>query len=202
MMNIIQQKEISMEIRILKRRALAIALIVICLAITAAGTLAFYTAEERAHNVITTGGVEIEVHEWANEDKTEPFPEDGVDDVTPGLSVTKIAEVENTGASAAWIRVLVETKVTAADGETELSAEPVSIDFNTENWTEGDDGWWYYNEALEPGETAEPLFTAVTFAPTMGNEYQESTCVIDVTAQAVQSANNGTSATDATGWPA
>ena len=114
MMNIIQQKEISMEIRILKRRALAIALIVICLAITAAGTLAFYTAEERAHNVITTGGVEIEVHEWTNEDKTEPFPEDGVDDVTPGLSVTKIAEVENTGASAAWIRVLVETKVTAA----------------------------------------------------------------------------------------
>ena len=191
-----------MNNQILKRRAFAVALIVICLAISAIGTLAYYTAEERAHNVITTGGVEIEVHEWADEEKTEPFPEDGVDDVTPGLEVTKIVEVENTGASAAWIRVLLEMTVTAADGETELSANLVELDYNTEKWTLGDDGYWYYNEALEPGDTTDPLFTKVTFAAEMGNEYQESTCVIDVTAQAVQSANNGTSATDATGWPA
>ena len=50
-----------MNNQILKRRAFAAALIVICLAISAIGTLAYYTAEERAHNVITTGGVEIEV---------------------------------------------------------------------------------------------------------------------------------------------
>ena len=186
----------------LKRRVLIIALIAIGLAILAVGSLAYYTAEERAHNVITTGGVAIEVHEWADEDKTEPFPEDGVDDVTPGLSVTKIAEVENTGASAAWVRVLVETSVTAADGETELSAELVTIKFDTENWTEGEGGYWYYNKALESGETTEPLFEAVEFAPEMGNEYQESTCVIDVTAQAVQTANNGSSALEAAGWPA
>ena len=190
-----------MNNQILKRRAFAVALIVICLAISAIGTLAYYTAEERAHNVITTGGVEIEVHEWADEEKTEPFPEDGVDDVTPGLEVTKIVEVENTGASAAWIRVLLEMTVTAADGETELSADLVELDYNTEKWTLGDDGYWYYNEALEPGDTAEPLFTTVTFAAEMGNEYQESTCVIDITAQAVQSANNGDSALEAAGWP-
>lgn len=190
-----------MNNQILKRRAFAAALIVICLAISAIGTLAYYTAEERAHNVITTGGVEIEVHEWADEEKTEPFPEDGVDDVTPGLEVTKIVEVENTGASAAWIRVLLEMTVTAADGETELSADLVELDYNTEKWTLGDDGYWYYNEALEPGDTTEPLFTTVTFAAEMGNEYQESTCVIDITAQAVQSANNGDSALEAVGWP-
>ena len=190
-----------MNNQILKRRAFAAALIVICLAISAIGTLAYYTAEERAHNVITTGGVEIEVHEWADEEKTEPFPEDGVDDVTPGLEVTKIVEVENTGASSAWIRVLLEMTVTAADGETELSADPVELDYNTEKWTLGDDGYWYYNEALEPDDTTEPLFTTVTFAAEMGNEYQESTCVIDITAQAVQSANNGDSAQEAVGWP-
>ena len=191
----------QMNNQILKRRAFAAALIVICLAISAIGTLAYYTAEERAHNVITTGGVEIEVHEWADEEKTEPFPEDGVDDVTPGLEVTKIVEVENTGASSAWIRVLLEMTVTAADGETELSADPVELDYNTEKWTLGDDGYWYYNEALEPDDTTEPLFTTVTFAAEMGNEYQESTCVIDITAQAVQSANNGDSAQEAVGWP-
>ena len=121
--------------------------------------------------------------------------------MTPGLEVTKIVEVENTGASSAWIRVLLEMTVTAADGETELSADPVELDYNTEKWTLGDDGYWYYNEALEPDDTTEPLFTTVTFAAEMGNEYQESTCVIDITAQAVQSANNGDSAQEAVGWP-
>ena len=76
------------------------------------------------------------------------------------------------------------------------------INFDTEKWTEGEDGYWYYNKALESGETTAPLFDTVEFALKMGNEYQESTCVIDVTAQAVQTANNGSSALEAAGWPA
>ena len=36
----------------------------------------------------------------------------------------------------------------------------------------------------------------------MGNEYQNATATVDVIAQAVQTANNGTSAADAAGWPA
>ena len=35
----------------------------------------------------------------------------------------------------------------------------------------------------------------------MSNMYQNSKAVIDVTAQATQVANNGTSALDAAGWP-
>ena len=43
----------------MKRKLLVISLVVICAAILAAGTLAYFNAEGTAHNVITTGGVKI-----------------------------------------------------------------------------------------------------------------------------------------------
>ena len=51
----------------MKRRISILSVLVICLATLAAGTIAYFTAEEKAHNVITTGGVKIAVREWADE---------------------------------------------------------------------------------------------------------------------------------------
>ena len=87
----------------MKKKLLILSLAAICLAITAIGTLAYFTSEGTAHNVITTGGVEIAVQEWADEEKTKPF--ENLSGVMPNTTVTKIAEVKNTGASDAWIRV-------------------------------------------------------------------------------------------------
>lgn len=84
------------------------------------------------------------------------------------------------------------------EGETDLSL--VALDINTEYWTERD-GFYYYNTALEPGKTTEPLFTEVAFDESMSNLYQDSRAVITVNAYATQTANNGTSAADAKGWP-
>ena len=53
-----------------------------------------------------------------------------------------------------------------------------------------------------PVKPRPPLFTTVTFAPEMGNEYQNSTAHIDVKADAVQVANNGDAVLEAAGWPA
>ena len=41
----------------MKRRISILSVLVICLATLVAGTIAYFTAEEKAHNVITTGGV-------------------------------------------------------------------------------------------------------------------------------------------------
>ena len=41
----------------------------------------------------------------------------------------------------------------------------------------------------------------MTFAADMGNEYMECTAKINVTAQTVQSRNNGDTVLDAQGWP-
>ena len=52
----------------MKRKILILSVLAICIATLAAGTIAFFTAEGKAHNVITTGGVEIAVQEWADDE--------------------------------------------------------------------------------------------------------------------------------------
>ena len=185
----------------MKRKLLLLSVMVICIAIAAVGTLAYFTTDAIAHNVITTGGVDIELSEWADAEKTQPFKDPS--GVMPGMTVTKIAEVENTGASAAWVRVKVEKAIKLAkeiEGFTPDTAL-VALNINTEKWEhEGD--YFYYKEALQPNEITAPIFTSVTFNKTMGNEYQGATATVDIVAQAVQTANNGDSALTAKGWPA
>ena len=81
----------------------------------------------------------------------------------------------------------------------------ISLTVNGDDWRQktGDSEWWYYTDAVRRGESTEPFFTQVVFnGPNMTNEYQNSTVDIIVTAQAVQTANNGTAAENAVGWPA
>ena len=181
----------------MKKKILLVTAVVICLAIAATGTLAYFTAEDMAHNVITTGGVEIAVQEWADEGKTKPF--ENLTGVMPNTTVTKIAEIKNTGASDAWVRVKVEKNI-KLQGEGKPDTSLVELTLNTADWTEKD-GYYYYTKVLKPGEVTAPIFTAVTFKPDMGNEYQNATATVDVTAQAVQTANNGATVMDAQGWP-
>lgn len=182
----------------MKRKLLILSVLAICIATLAAGTIAFFTAEGKAHNVITTGGVEIAVQEWADVEKTKPFED--LTGVMPNTTVTKIAEIKNTGASDAWVRVKVEKNI-KLQGEGTPDTGLVELTLNTTDWTEGEDGYFYYKEALKPGEVTAPIFTAVTFNAAMGNEYQNATATVDIVAQAVQTANNGDTVMDAKGWP-
>ena len=182
----------------MKRKVLILSVLAILLAILAANTLAYFTADTTAHNVITSGGVSIKLNEWANEARTEKF-EDKTG-VMPGAEVTKIVEVENVGTGTAWVRVQVVLDVYAEGGKEQLPPDPVTLDFNETDWTY-QDGYYYYNKPLAPGETTEPLFTSVSFDDQMGNEYQNSTAHVDVNAYAVQSANNGEDVLSANGWP-
>lgn len=182
----------------MKRKILILSVLAILLAILAANTLAYFTADTTAHNVITTGNVDIALNEWANEARTEKF-EDKTG-VMPGAEVTKIVEVENVGTGTAWVRVQVVLDVYAEGGKEQLPPDPVTLDFNETDWTY-QDGYYYYNKPLAPGETTEPLFTSVSFDDQMGNVYQNSTAHVDVNAYAVQSANNGEDVLSANGWP-
>lgn len=181
----------------MKRKLLVLSALAICLATLAAGSLAYFTSEEQAHNVITSGSVEIDLREWADEERTVPFVD--LDGVMPGRDATKIVEVANTGASEAWIRVRFSVYI---DDGKPYDSELVQLDLNTADWTyDSEDCWYYYNTAVASGETTEPLFTTVHFETRMGNGYQNRTFCVDVEAQAVQTANNGDSARTAAGWP-
>lgn len=181
-----------------KRRILAIALIAIGLSAVATGTYAYFVAEETAYNVITTGALFMDLVEETEDGK--PWPEEGIKDVVPCMDVGKVVYVENKGGVPFFTRIQKETTVIPAPGVTaELTDEYISVDINTECWIE-QGGFYYYYRILQPGEKTEPLFTKVSFAPEMGNEYQDSTVEVYVLAQAVQSDNNGYDPLMALGW--
>ena len=179
-----------------KRLVTAVTVIAAVIALTAGGTLAYFSTSERAHNVITSGGVDIKLLEWADKDRGEGDEFANVEGVMPGEKVTKIVEVKNTGASGAWVRIHIGADFTNA------ALDPSVLGIKTlDGWTKGEDGWWYYDQKLAAGDTTTPLFEEVVFAGDMGNAYQGGTAVVSVYAQAVQSDNNGDSALNAAGWP-
>ena len=187
------------------RRQIKSLIIMVCMCmlvfLAAEGTSAFFTAEEKAHNVITTGGIEIKLEEWSKNEKGELVPFENVDGVMPGEEVSKIVQVRNTGASEAYIRVQVDKNIELNEDETTVDHNMVSIEFNTSDWMENEDGFYYYNKVLKPGEVTEPLFSFVTFDENMGNEYKKAVITMDVNVYATQVANNGNSAIEAKGWP-
>ena len=185
----------------MKKKILLISAIAIILSLIASGTLAYFTAEETAHNIITTGNIKIQLQEWSIPPGGEPEPFKDEINVLPGTEVSKIVEVKNIGLNSAWIRISLEDLVTLKTGETTGRDETlISYDINTEKWIEND-GYFYYSNPVEPGETTVPLFTKVIFSVFMGNDYQESIFEVNVLAQATQVANNGSTVFEAAGWP-
>lgn len=194
-----------------KKKLIAMMALVIVIAILGTGTLAYFTTKAVVHNVITTGGVDIELEEKF--EGAEP-DDDGnmvLDGVMPGETSTKEVWVVNKDNSAdAWIRVGVEITVIDSQGA-DLTAQAaannvVTIPTYGTGWVLGEveDGvrWYYYEDDLAPGEKTTNLFEKVSFSgPNMGNEYQNAEIHIDIKAQAVQTANNGSSVLEAAGWP-
>ena len=190
----------------MKKRILYIAAIIICLSLITGGTYAYYTTSDTARNVITSGGVEVAVVEQQLVNGTlQPYPSQPIP-VMPATTVSKIVSVQST-EQAAWVRMNYTLTVYDADGKkmdipADELAKVIVITPDATNWTLKD-GWWYYNTAVKGGETTKPLFEKVEFSgPHMDNKYQLCTVVIDVTAQAVQQANNGATVWEALGWPA
>ena len=181
----------------MKKKIAAGAVLVLCLSMLIYSTIAYFNTADTARNVITSGNIKIALNET---DATGAPFEDAVD-VMPGQTVDKIVTVQNTGNNPAYIRVSVTKAIELAAG---TSGKPdtrlLTLDFDTTHWTL-QDGYYYYSEALEPGQTTAPLFTGVTFDRSMGNMYQDSKAVITVNAQGTQVKNNGTSALTASGWP-
>lgn len=186
----------------MRRRITIVSVLVIAAAILSTGTLAYYTSQGSARNIITSGGVEIELEEWADRVGGTAYPGEPIE-VMPGTSVTKIVTVKNTDAPA-FVRTRVELVLKDADGKVlhiDNLEEAVHIEIGTD-WVEKD-GWYYYKKGVALGGRTTPLFSEVAFdGPGMTDEYQNCTVEIVVYAQAVQSDNNGTAAVDAAGWPA
>ena len=186
----------------MKRKITVCALLIGCLSILTYGTMAYFTAEKTATNVITSGSINIELKEMAiPEEGGALVPFQDKTGVMPGAQISKIVSIKNIGGQSAYVRIKLDKAITLAEGITgEVDLSLVTMDINTVDWTEKE-GYYYYNTPLEAGDETEPLFNTVSFDKGMSNMYQESKAEIKVNAQATQVANNGDNVFSALGWP-
>lgn len=194
----------------MKRKVAILSVVIIALSLIAYGTVAYFSTTGTAHNVMTMGNVRIDLADKtivgeAEKDFNEIYP-NGMP-VMPSTEASKLVYVTNTGNNPCYVRVRVYKEVIPADEGSQLDTGYIGIDFDTDHWVDGQDGYWYYKTALASGFQTEKLFSTVTFDRAMGNDYMNCTFNIIVSAQAVQSSNNafdseaGASVLDVVGWP-
>ena len=178
----------------MKRMLTTVAIAVLLLAVLTSGSYAFFTVENTARNAITSGNIEFEIHEV--NDKGEVFPLEGIN-VLPGDKVSKIVSAQNTGKKDMFIRV----KLIKSVKDSELPAEnQIIVDTDSENWTY-EDGYYYYNKAIAPGEETTPLFKEVTIdGESVGNEYIGKSFLLEVKGDALQTKNIDAEALKSIGW--
>lgn len=180
-----------------KRKVGLVAAALLLVSMLSFGTLAYFTDSEEATNVMTAGNVDIELYDLGEDGEAFPSVAPGFTGVMPGDTVAKKITVKNVGTQSAWVRVKVDQAIT-----NELDMTGITLDFNDTNWTtKQTDGYYYYRTELAPEATTEPLFTGVSYSVALGNDYMKAVVTIDVSAEAVQFANNGDTWAAATGWP-
>lgn len=205
-----------------KKKTLATTVVVLCLCIVAMCVTAYaiYKGNPgRTHNVITTGGIDIELNAFGyridDETDTRILVSNPAEEVAilPGVTVSRAVTVKNLDEPA-YIRVRFVLKF--MDGsQKELPAEEVAKLFsvtpgamvvsNSNVWArnpnDAADPWFYFNGNIDNGEngvvpngtTIGALEVDVTCSPDMGNEYNGAgyTARLSIEAQAVQYVNQG-----------
>ena len=178
-------------------KLLLIALAAILMTVLTQPSLAYYTTIGSATNVVTSGSISLKIHEKTADGSD--FPAEGVY-IIPGDIVSKQVMVENICDHPFYLRV----KVVSTSNNEALSAEDcLKMNIDIANWTYLD-GFYYFNQILQPGEMTPALFTQVEIVGSKVNQtHIGSTLSLTVNAYAVQSENNPADCPwDAAGWPA
>ena len=197
----------------MKKKTIAVSLIIIALSLLAMGTAAMFLfyEEGRTTNVITTSGVELVLTETGS---GTPVIEEGkfvglmFSNVLPGHTVGKQPSVTNSGVEPFWLRVKIEKTLQKAVAGVAVDmplfiddVEVIQINGITDAWVQ-DGEWYYFTEKVTQGMTIN-VFDSVTFAPQMDNEFENTFGEIIINAEAIQCKNNdipvGGSITDV--WP-
>ena len=177
-------------------RNTAIIAVVIVVALMAAGVYALITAQSSVTNVFTSGDVIVEATIEGGSDSTT---------ISPGEAKSFKVSAKNIGKNAAYVRVQVVPTILDKDGDVIETLPADSINYLNlgENWPSVDaDGYFYYGKALEPNEETSDVFTGFEFVQN-ASEYSSDgrQFELKVYVSAVQSAHNGSSAREASGWP-
>ena len=160
--------------------------------------LAYYQTVSKATNVVTSGSIQLVIHETTDQGKE--FPQEGVY-IVPGDVVSKRVNIENDCAHPFYLRVKL---VYGTDAEDLTPEECLKLNINSEKW-ELHDGWYYYKDIVNPGETTANVFSHVEIVGSkVATNHIGKTLSLTVNAQAVQSENNPITDGNvytASGWP-
>jgi len=182
----------------IKLKIAVVALAATVITFLSQGTLAYYQTVGKATNVVTSGSIQMKIHEMT--DAGTEFPKEGVY-VIPGDVVSKKVSVENICQHPFYLRVRI---VYGINSQTLSSEDCFKLNINEENW-QLHDGWYYYKGIVEPGQTTPNVFSHVEIVGAkVDTGYIGKTLTLTVDAQAVQSENNPITdgnTYSASGWP-
>lgn len=168
-----------------KKKLLTMVLALVLIGAVGVGaTLAYFTDNDSATNVVTMGHVDVELTEpgFDTEDGT---ADNTISNVTPGQVITKDPTITLAEDSLdAYVRV----KLTV-EGLDEVAAAEVldALDIQ-DGWTLVD-GYYYYADALTQENNSAVLFTTVTIPYEWNNDYADAEFTIDVAVEAIQADN-------------
>ena len=139
----------------MKKKILALCLVVALLATAIAGaTLAYFTDTDAQKNTFTTGNVAIDLFEdfGDNTGSAELIPATGsVADGTLKNAVEKEVYIENTGSEDAYVRVHIAIPSILDDGAETFDAGKNVLHFNADDATYGE-GKWDWSKAADDDE--------------------------------------------------
>lgn len=124
---------------------------ILLLAVTgAAGIIAYQTDASTVRNQMIPG--------WNESEITEDFPDpDPIIPEEPSKIVKKVA-VTNTAGVPCYVRVLMKSSNSDIPLKFLYQGEE---GYHTDDWTLGEDGYYYYNHILEEGESSSYLIDSV-----------------------------------------
>lgn len=154
-------------------------------AVGVGATLAYFTDNEAATNVITMGHVDVELDE-PNFDTEDGEDDKTIEDILPGETIVKDPTITvGKDSKDAYIRAKIEFTGLDDNQQVELLN---NINVDTTVWYLAEDGYYYYNAMVKAGSKV-VLFDEVVIPQEWGNEVANLKFEINVSAEAIQADN-------------
>ena len=173
---------------------------IISILLCALSSVAFSTSEGTAENIISFGRLKIQPINNRMDENGEEVSVTTEEEKLNGNQVSRIIKVKNICEHPVYVRVKIEFSGEDKQGKFQ-AGEYVSFQDPTGEWVKHGE-WYYHSKALEQDQVTGNLFEELIFdLDRLKTDHAGSKIEFVVSAQAVQSENNGTSAETANGWP-
>ena len=166
------------------------------------GVYAWLSTKSTVDNIVNLPALEASIWEGNTENDADGVWEESP--VTWGYTQEKYVKFQNEGSSAVLLRAsYAETWTRKMEGSPLEYLSSVVNNFpvaklqygssgfdKTGFWTDGGDGWYYYNKILMPGESTDWILEGVEFIAPTPDGYEEASYALDFRLESIQYSMN------------